>query len=649
MFNAGSTNSLTPYKKAATRGGLAGLFSLCLLVLVHGQAAAAVELGKIFSDHMVLQRDQAVAIWGSAAANTPISVAFDGKSFTARADDEGRWRVSIPAQKAGGPFTISVTGDGERTIEDVYFGDVWLAGGQSNMEWKLSWKINNSDEIIATANYPLIRFFEVPAEVAPRPQTELSDGAWKPATPETAQHFSAVAYLFARQNHLEKDVAVGIIDDNWGGTPAESWMSKEALLQLPAYRERTEAQYQPDIDWSKRFAINEKHGEEKNQRIFGKEYALATDAFRFDFSTRGWSEQTLPGAFDNLAWLRREFTLDKVPAKKVVLSFGDLQQKAFIWINETLLDVQDWQVEGARYEIPADLLRKGRNLITLRVGNSWSNQAYVGRDNKIWLDADGDKQDLSSGWLYSHQVEAPLPEYINYQNTPSFLYNSMIHPILGYGLRGVIWYQGEANAGEASLYHDLFSALIQDWRQQWQQDFPFIFVQLAAFMQPQYPQPDSSWALLRDMQSRTLSLAGTGMATAIDIGDINDIHPRDKQDVAMRLWGEAKRLSFGDKILSQGPSYRAYRVKGQRIQVFFDHTGQGLHLKDGSSVKGFAVAGADGVYHPAQANIQGDAVVVWSDAVAAPVALQYAWADYPQVNLYNSADLPALPFAIEVH
>ncbi|WP_308375588.1 sialate O-acetylesterase [Microbulbifer sp. RZ01] len=648
MLKADPMSALVPSRRPAARRGIAKLLFLFLLMLSHGQALAAVELGKIFSDHMVLQRDQEIAIWGRAAASSTISVAFNRQSFSARADGDGRWRVTIPAQKAGGPFTIRVTGDGERTIQDVYFGDVWLAGGQSNMEWKLSWEINNSDEIIATANYPLIRFFEVPNEAAPRPQAELSDGAWQPASPETAQNFSAVAYLFARQNHLEKGVAVGIIDSNWGGTPAESWISRQSLQQLPAYRERTEAVYQPDIDWQERFAINEKKGEEKNRRLNSREDALATGAYRFDFPTGDWTEQTLPADFEHLAWLRREFTLDKVPAK-AVLEFGALYERAFLWINEKLVTVEDWQGRDARYEIPAAMLRKGRNLIALRVGNSWSNRPHVGRANELWLQYDDRKLDLSSGWHYSNQVEAPIPEYINYQNTPSFLYNSMIHPIRGYGLRGVIWYQGEANAGEASLYHDLFSTLIEDWRQQWRQEFPFIFVQLAAFMQPQYPQPDSSWALLRDMQSRTLSLPGTGMATAIDIGDINDIHPRNKQDVATRLWGEAKRLSFGDKALSQGPSYRAYQVKGRRIQVFFDHTGQGLHLKEDDSVKGFAVAGADGVYHPARAEIQDDAVVVWSDEVSTPAALQYAWADYPQVNLYNSANLPALPFAIDVH
>jgi len=648
MLKANPMNSLMPLTRPAARRGIARLLCLFLLMLSHGAAFGAVELGKIFSDHMVLQRNQDVSIWGNAAANASIRVAFDGKSFSTEADGDGRWRVTIPAQKAGGPFVINVTGDGEHTIQDVYFGDVWLGGGQSNMEWKLSWKINNFKEIIATANYPLIRFFEVPNKVATSPQAELSGGAWQPASPETAKDFSAVAYLFARQNHLEKGVAVGIIDSNWGGTPAESWISKESLLQLPVYRERTEAVYQPGIDWPERFAINKKNGEEKSRRLNGKEDALATAAYRFDYPTADWSEQTLPGEFENLTWLRREFTLDKVPAK-TVLELGDLQQKAFIWINEQLLAFEDWQVQGARYEIPAAILRKGRNLIALRVGNSWSNRAHVGRANELWLHYDDHKLDMSAGWRYSNRVEAPLPEYIDYQYTPSFLYNSMIHPIRGYGLRGVIWYQGEANAGEASFYHDLFSTLIEDWRHQWQREFPFIFVQLAAFMQPQYPQPDSSWALLRDMQSRTLSLPGTGMATAIDIGDINDIHPRNKQDVATRLWGEAKRLSFGDKTLSQGPSYRAHQVKGRRIQVFFDHKGQGLHLKEGDSVKGFAVAGADGVYHPAHAEIQRDAVVIWSDEVSTPAALQYAWADYPQVNLYNSADLPALPFAIDVH
>lgn len=623
-----------------------GLFGFALWILAAGNAQADIQLGRLFSDHMVLQREEPVDIWGSAAPDTSITVDLKGESFGARSDDKGNWRITIPAQNAGGPYTVEIHGDGEARIEDVYFGDVWLAGGQSNMEWKLGWKINDSEQIIANADYPLIRFFDVPSEVSPQPRTQLSGGQWRRATPKTAADFSAVAYLFAQKNHLEKKVAVGIIDNNWGGTPAEAWVSREALLALPAYRQRTEALYRPGIDWAARFAQNERNAAEKFRRLGSRDDALAAQAYRFDFSTSGWREQTLPQEFEHIAWLRHEFTL-KTPPVRAVLELGDLQQEAFVWINEQLLSVEDWQTQGARYEIPAEMLQKGRNLIALRVGNSWHNKPYVGRPGQLWLQVGDRNIDLSAGWRYSNQVEAPIPEHIRYEHKPTFLYNSMIHPIRGYGIRGVIWYQGESNVGEAALYQELFTALIQDWRKQWQREIPFLFVQLAAFLQPQHPQPDSSWALLRDMQSRTLSLPATGMATAVDIGDMTDIHPRNKQDVAARLWGEAKRIGYGERILSRGPTYASHRVEGNKVIIRFDHIGKGLSLKGGDNVKGFILADAGGNYYPARASIRGDQVAVWNEKVEDPATLKYAWADYPEVNLYNSADLPALPFTID--
>ncbi|TLM75237.1 sialate O-acetylesterase [Microbulbifer harenosus] len=622
---------------------------IALFLLLTGtvwSAHAEIIPARIFSDHMVLQRGQDVPIWGSAAPNTSISLRFGSYIYSDRSDDSGNWKISVPPQKAGGPYTLTLSGDGETVIHDVYFGDVWLAGGQSNMEWKLSWEINDSDKIIDAANFPLIRFFDVPSEISPTPKKDLSGGTWKKTTPENAAEFSAVAYLFALKNHTEKNVAVGIIDNNWGGTPAEAWMSKAALLALPDYRARTQALYQPDIDWPAQFALNDRNAAEKMHRLSSREDALESGAHRFEFATTGWSAQTLPQEFEHIAWLRREFTIDKVP-ETAILELGDLQQEAFVWINEQLISVEDWRSQNAHYTIPAELLKKGRNLIALRVGNSWHNKPYVGRADQLWLQLGERKLDLSGGWRYSNHVEPPIPEHIRYEHKPTFLYNSMIYPIRSYGLRGVIWYQGEANVAEAPLYHDLFSALIRDWRNQWQRDIPFLFVQLAAFMQPQNPQPDSSWALLRDMQSRTLSLPGTGMATAIDIGDATDIHPRNKQDVAARLWGEAKRVSFGEDVLSRGPTYISHRLNGNKAIIKFAHIGDGLQVSEGDNVKGFVLADSAGKYHRAEAKISGDTVIVWNDDVKKPTALKYAWADYPEVNLYNSASLPALPFAID--
>ncbi len=610
---------------------------------------ADIQPAKIFSDHMVLQRDKVVEIWGWSEPDKAISLAFDKQSFSGKSDATGMWRIRIAAQKAGGPYTLELDGDGKATINDVYFGDVWLAGGQSNMELKLSWGINHSDQIIKQANYPLIRFFEVENKISETPKQDLTNGNWLQATPESAANFSAIGYLFALKNHQEKGVAVGIIDNNWGGTPAEAWLSKGALLKLPAYREKTEQLYKGDIDWPTLIAENDKNATEFYRRLNSKEDALKTGAYRFDYPVDGWTKQRLPNTatFDDEVWLRREVTLDSANKDEAILEFGDLSQEAFIWVNEKLVAQEDWKTHGSRHVLAPGILRKGQNLITIRVGDSWDNQPSAGTEGKVYLQTGDQKIDLSDDWLYSNTVEPPLPKTTRFEWTPSFLYNAMIHPIQGYGLRGVIWYQGESNTGQAAQYGDLFAMLIQDWRTQWRDNFSFLFVQLAGFLEAQNLQPDSQWALLRDMQAQALSLPDTGMATAIDIGEQDNIHPLNKQDVAARLWGEARRVSFHEKVSSQGPTYRSHSIKGKVVSVTFDHAGKQLKLKEGTMVKGFIIAGADGIFHVAKAKVTGKTVQVWSDKVTHPSALKYAWADFPLINLYNHAGLPALPFQVK--
>ncbi len=629
---------------------MTALLTCAILLFLASMAHANMKLPYIFSDHMVLQRDQTNPIWGWADVGTQITLTLAGHTYHAQANEDRSWRIVLKPHKAGGPYDLTIqTTTQEHHIRDLYFGDVWIAGGQSNMEWKLDWKINHGEELIADANYPLIRFFEVPKIVSATPQNDTGESQWKQAAPESVGNFSAIGYLFALHNHLQKNVPVGIVEANWGGTPAEAWVSPDNLLKLDYYRPKTLDIYQEGHDWTSLFAQNERNAQEKFGRLVSEEDALATGAYRFDYPDTNWSVVRLPNQepFEHLAWLRREVILDQAPNGEAVLNLGELVQEAFIFVNEQLIKFEDWKVQGSLHTLPAGLLKQGRNLIAVRVGNSWDNHPAAGREGQVTLTVNDQTMDISHDWHYSNLVEPPIPDYIRYEWTPGFLYNAMIHPVQGYGIRGVIWYQGEGNTEAASYYGDLFVQLIQDWRQQWQQDFSFLFVQLAGFMEAQYPQPDSQWALLRDMQAQALSLPNTGMATAIDIGEQNDVHPRNKQDVASRLWGEARRVSFHEKVLSQGPTYRRHKVKGNIVSIRFDHVGKGFSLSEGESVKGFILAGADGQYYPAEAMIKGHKIRVWSEQVDVPVSLKYAWADFPEVNLYNSAGLPALPFSID--
>jgi len=619
-------------------------------VFVSSPGYAALQVSKLISNHMVLQRDTANAVWGWAEPGAQVKVCLPSECLSATANSEGEWRVILPATEASGPIDFHIrSGDEKISVSDVYFGDVWLAGGQSNMGWKLDSKIDNFQAELSDSNYPLIRFFEVPKRSSVYEENTLSKGHWLRTSPSTVENFSAIGWLFAKKNHLDKNVAVGIIESNWGGTPAQSWLSQEGLAKLPAYRERAQKSADLAKNWDKTYNDNEKAKTEKYRRLYSEEDTLATGAYRFAFDDSRWLRVSFPTTtvFDDLLWLRKSFELDRVPSDGVILDLGDLTQEAFIFVNEKLIATETWKSHGSRHTIAADMLKKGINLIALRIGSSWDNHPSLGTEENMYISAAGQRQNLLDNWVYSTEVEAPMPIEERFENLPAFLYNGMIHPLRHYGMRGVIWYQGESNVGEAPLYGDLFKGLINDWRRTTGQDFAFLFVQLAGFGAFKTPQANSAWAEIRFQQELALVLPNTGMATAVDVGEEFDVHPGNKQDVAKRLWLEARRVSFGDSIVSQAPRVVKHKRKGRKVALRFD-TGSTLRVKDGAKlIQGFIVAGADGQFHVAKATLKGSKVLVWSDEVKKPVSLKYAWADFPKVNLYGENNLPVLPFKVD--
>lgn len=600
------------------------------------------RLPKFFGDHMVLQREQPVRIWGWSTPENRIMVTIDDQNVTVEVGEDGKWECILPAHHAGGPYELTVSGEENIILNDVWFGDVWVAGGQSNMAWNLKSDVDNWEEEVADSDYSQIRFFTVPNTIAFSPKEDVDGGSWLVANPENSPDFSAVAWFFAKHNHLEKDVPVGIIESNWGGTPAESWTSSERLLELDAYRDETRKVMEPGIDWKSKLEENEKNNQERG-KIFNSTEYLNSGVHKSDFDDAAWETIQLPNPKDfyDVVWLRKSFDW-KGSKKDARLSLGRLTINQTVFINGKKIE---GSFHGSVVDIPKGMLKKKNNLIAVRLINTWNNIVTVGMDRELWIEDNDQKLDLAGDWKFSNAIEPPVPEYIRYSQYPTVLFNGMINPIAGYTIRGAIWYQGESNAGRHDVYHELFSTMIQDWRERWLQgDFPFLFVQLANYMARMDEPSDPDWARLRDAQTNTLALNNTGMAVAIDIGNEVDIHPRNKQDVGKRLWLAADKVAFGNDIVYSGPVYESHQRKGSQLIVTFDQVGSGLKAA-GPEITGFAIAGDDKKFFWAEGEIVSkNKITLKSDMVKEPVHVRYAWANNPACNLYNEEGLPAVPF-----
>jgi sialate O-acetylesterase len=609
--------------------------------------AASLRLARLFVDHMVLQRDQPVRVWGWAEPGQRVSVRIGDFDVPAMAGPSGRWEILLPPFGAGGPRTLTVEAGATVTVNDILFGDVWLASGQSNMEFKLGSGVVNGEQEIAEAGHPQIRFFTVPNVVSPAPRPELASGEWRICSPETAPEMSAVAYFFARHLHREEGVPIGIVDATWGGTPAEAWTSAEMNLSLPRYRGRMTQILESDRDWQREFDENEARGVAKWEQIEDLEKAMSYGAHRPDYDDGSWETVELPNDFPlrDFVWLRRTVALERGGGPGHRLRLGTFANVSAVFVNGTQVYHKAGNARIREVQVPDGVLRTGNNVIAIRALNDWNNETYIDSPMDLGHEGGAPVVSLEGAWRFSNSVEPPMPEYVRYSHTPSFLYNAMIAPIEGYTLTGAIWYQGESNAGEARAYRTLFPAMIQDWRVRWRQgNWPFLFVQLANW-RARKPQPGASdWAELREAQLMTLALPETGMAVTIDIGEADDIHPRNKQDVGKRLALAARKLAYGEDLVYSGPLYRSMEVRGSEVVLSFDLVGSGLAARDGETLTGFAVAGKDRQFAWAEARIEGDQVVVRSDLVAAPVAVRYGWADNPECNLVNREGLPASPF-----
>jgi sialate O-acetylesterase len=625
-------------------------------------AAPAAELHPLFQDHAVLQCERRVPVWGTGRDGEKITVTFAGQGVSTVVSN-GKWQVWLePMRPNATPGTLTVAGDTTRVVSDLLVGEVWIASGQSNMERELGPRggqkpIVGWEQEVAAADLPRIRQFHVPQTKSNTPQATVK-GEWKVCSPQTAAGFSAVGYFFARDLHAARKIPVGIIHASWGGTPAEAWTSEAGLQKLPDFAE-------PLAEVKRLIAdpdLVRQKAEAKQTQWFEKVDPASKPGAAWsaaDFDPADWKPMTLPAylegagfpGFDGVIWFRRSFEVpESWDGSDVELHLGAVDDMDTTWVNGTQVGMTNGWDKPRVYQVPGRLLKRGANAIALRVLDVAGGGGIRGGDDAMRLvfKAAGKEESvpLSGPWLAKasatrQQTGWPPGDFSDSAGTPTVLYNAMIAPLLPYAMRGVIWYQGEANAGREKQYRNLFPAMIADWRRAWGQgEFPFLFVQIAPFsgMPPEIREAQLlSWKGTRN----------TAMAVTLDCGDADDIHPANKEPVGKRLAFAARALAYGEKIDYSGPVFDSMKTRGATAVLHFTHPGGGLVAKDGE-LKGFTIAGADKNFRPAKAEIRGDTVVVSAEGVTAPVAVRYAWANVPEGNLYNRAGLPASPFRTDI-
>jgi sialate O-acetylesterase len=634
-------------------------FALYLLARLLASGADATPrpfVSPIFGDNMVLQRGKPNTIWGWAKSGETVRVELAGRTATTTAGKDGRWQVNLQPPGPGGPYTLRFDGPQTAEFTNVLAGDVWLCGGQSNMQLPLSRARDGATEV-NNANHPQLRLYIVASHPAYSP-VSAPRGQWKTCSPQTVSAdggFSAVAYFFGRRLQEELHVPIGLVEDCLGGTPAEAWTSPETLRSLKDF----------DAGLAELQRLKIKQGTEYGNYIMHwyDDYDIGLKsntwaAAGFDDST--WKNILIPGGFRELGvadtpsvcWFRREITVpDPVPAGTATIRLGVIEKMDTTYINGQWVGASAWVENPRAYQVKAGVLKPGKNLIALRVFKLKANGGFMSKSDDLRLVlGDNSVVPLAGEWKGSVSVDArpphPLPlGFENWPVMPSVLYQGMLQPIAPLALTGAIWYQGEANCERAFQYRKLLPAMIGDWRSLFGQgDFPFYIVSLPAFMQHQNQPVESSWAELREAQALTArTTPNAGLAVTIDTGEPDNIHPTDKKIVGHRLALCALAQHYGTSIPWQGPAFKSMRHLLGSLELHFEHTEGGLVAKD-SKLAEFAIAGKDRKWHWADAKLQGETVILSSPMVPEPEAARYAWQSFPQATLYNGAGLPAVPF-----
>lgn len=634
------------------------LITTTLLSLFSTAALADTHFHPLFTDSAILQRH----------ADVPIVVfSDDTDTLTLRLNDEvigsadvqnGRWSLAIPAQQAGGPHTISVEGnDVSLAISDVYFGDVYLTSGQSNMELTLARTEEAYPEDVAQADYAQIREFTVPdAFDFTKPLSEPGESQWKKAQAEHIRSLSAVGFYFARHLHRYEGVPIGIVNASLGGSPIEAWMAPRLLTPYPQALEAA-APFKDAAFIEQTQQADQAAAQDWHSTLASRDAGLHDDPpwYAENADTSDWKTFTVPGrpdfaqaGFTGSWWAKKTVSLSRTPEQPMILRLGRIRDADEVWVNGTRIGNTTYHYPPRRYTVPQNALRKGDNTITVRVIANNGNTEFFA-DKAFFLGTDTQRISLAGEWHYKQAATmddaAPTQTFIRWK--PTGLYHAMIAPLTDFPLSGVLWYQGESNTGEPDTYAQKMLAMMDDWRQAWEQpDLPFFLVQLTNYMTPQTGPEQSHWAQLRDEQAQAATTPNAYVVTTIDAGEYNDIHPVNKRVVGERLAKQAQHAVYQRDVNISGPQVQSAAVNGSSVELTITDP-QGLRMLT-TAHSGFTLAGENGDYHWATLERDGNRFTLHSDNVDKPVTVRYGWADNPIYKITDAEGWPLAPFELSL-
>ncbi|MCC5878082.1 MAG: beta galactosidase jelly roll domain-containing protein [Candidatus Sumerlaeia bacterium] len=630
----------------------------------------ATTLHGLFADGAVLQRGVDLPVWGWDRPGRRVVVTLDGEVRRAVTDREGRWEVVFPPMEAGGPHELLVSGSTDIRRHDILIGEVWLASGQSNMEWPIA-ETDERDEALEVASQnESIRIFTLPYRSSMAPEKDVEPLEWITVSPENVEQLAAVPWWFANKIQPEVNVPVGIIVSSWGGTMIPTWVPRERLLEYPGTRmmvleaDREVEEYKVALE---QYLIDREAWREKAMAVDPGNRGAEEGWHLPDHDLADWGTMELPTYWqatglniNGVVWFRTDVDLPADWAgHELELHLGAIDDLDTTYLNgvkvgQTGRDTPGFWAHPRVYPVDGELVREGPNTIAVRVFDIFAAGGFAGDPEEMMIlrvDDRGTTIPLAGEWLYKveyafepYTEPSPVAPRERAPHTiPAGVYNGMIAPLIPYSIRGFLWYQGESDGGHPHLYANLFTTLVNDWRGRWGRgDLPFYFVQIAPWTANPVGVP--LWALIREAQLEAWKeLPNSGMVVITDAGDPVDIHPRRKRVVGERLARYALRHEYGTDIVTSGPIYRVHQVVGSGVRIHFDHVADGLS-HDGDDLTGFELSGVNQIFHPATARIDGDTLVLESPAVTDPVAIRYGWANVPEGNLVNSAGLPASPF-----
>ncbi|TDN90395.1 sialate O-acetylesterase [Salegentibacter sp. 24] len=622
---------------------------------------AQVKLPKLISDNVILQRGTDLKIWGWADENEKVSLIFRGEEFTTTATADGSWELQLPPQKAGGPYKMTFKASNVVEVNNILFGDVYLASGQSNMELPMRRLADTYAEEIRNAGNINIRQFQVPDEYEFSKENEdFSSGTWKEVNRENIFEFSGVAYFFAKELYEEKGIPIGIINSALGGSPVSAWMDADALKKFPVL-------YKEHLKWADQAFIDSVSTVERQAidnwyaQLDKKDIGLEEEWFKTQVDKNSWKVIEVPGFISEedrndsagVAWFSKKVNISKLPeSEKVKLHLGRLIDMDFAYVNGKQVGHTGYQYPPRKYEFDANVLNKGENEIVVRLVNNGGVTGFV-KDKDYQLILDRDTLDLTGSWKFKQAASMPnTPAQTFIRWKPGGLYNAMIAPLKKFEIKGVIWYQGESDADNPKLYAETFPEMIEAWRELLDNpDLPFLIVQLPNFMEETTGVQESNWAEMREVQRKTsLNVPNTGLAVTIDLGEWNDIHPLNKKDVGHRLALQARELIYNDDLVSSGPIPREWRTENEAVIISFDNVPNGWNFKDGEKPTGFTISGDGKTFVEAKAEVVDDnSLKIFNKEIENPKIVRYAWANNPgNANLYNNQNLPAGTFELKL-